>query len=753
MTLTEEKGAPMKGPVLGRRRLLQAGGFLSLAFALPLGDVLAQTAAPARPPLPGSLQTNRMLNAWIRIDADRTVTLLVGKVELGQGILTAVAQICADELDIDMARLRIIAGDTALTPNEGTTAGSFSMPNCGPAVRHASAEVRAILLDLASKSLNQPVSALTVADGTITGPGGAKTTYWDLVVGQALEREATGQSTPKAASAYRYTGKSVPRLDIPAKMTGEPIFVQEMHPDGLLHGHVVRPPTYRAKLASVDLSVGERMPGVVKVVRDGSFLAVLAGREEQAVAAGQALYNAAKWDVEKGLPGTDGMPEWLTSTKPARVIETRNTPRQGGDAPVKTIEATYYRPYHMHASIGTSSAIATMGADGTVTIQTHSQSVFETAEAIAKMLKLPREKVRCQHVQGSGCYGHNMADDAAADAALLAVQMPGRPVRIQYTREQEHRWEPYGSAMVVKTKAGVDKDGNVLDWDFQIYSTPHGTRPGGNPGNLLSARYLAEPFQQPTPQNGGPPNYSADRNGIALYDFPGHRVLTHFITEMPLRVSSTRGLGAYGNVFAIESFIDELAHAAGADPVAYRLKFMKDERARASIVKAAEAFGWDKWRKRDGRGRGIGFARYKNTAGYCAVCLEVEVNRRNGRIRVLRAVASADSGHLVNPDGVVNQIEGGLIQSLSWTLKEEVKFDDTRVLSEDWASYPILTFAEVPPVDVVLIDRPGQPFLGTGEASQGPTGAALANAVFDATGVRFRRLPLTPDRVRAGLTA
>jgi CO/xanthine dehydrogenase Mo-binding subunit len=394
-----------------------------------------------------------------------------------------------------------------------------------------------------------------------------------------------------------------------------------------------------------------------------------------------------------------------------------------------------------------------MGADGVMTIDTHSQSVFETSQAIAKMLGMPENKVRCRHAQGSGCYGHNMADDAAADAALLAAALPGKPIKLQYSREQEHRWEPYGSAMVMKTTAGLDKNGDILDWKMELWSTPHGTRPGGQPGNLLSARYLEKPFQQPVPANGGAPNYAADRNAIALYDFAGHVVLTNFITEMPLRVSSTRGLGAYANVFAIESFIDELAVAAGVDPVAYRLRFMKDPRARDVIVKAAEMFGWDKWQKRDGRGRGIGFAKYKNIAGYCAVALEVEVNKRNGRIRVLRAVSAADSGHIVNPDGVRNQIEGGLVQSLSWTLKEEVKFDDTRVTSEDWASYPILTFAETPPVEVALIDRPGQPFLGTGEASQGPTGAALANAVADATGVRFRRLPLTPDRVKAGLPA
>jgi CO/xanthine dehydrogenase Mo-binding subunit len=737
---------------VNRRNLLRGAGYVALAFAIPL-EGAAQAPATDKPRLPGSMNDNRNVSAWIRINADKTVMLLVGKVELGQGILTAVSQICADELDVEFERVKVISGDTSLTPNEGTTAGSFSMPMCGPAVRQASAEARKIMIDLAAEKLGKPADGMTVRDGTITASGGGSVSYWDLAIGKALEREATGQVKPKPASEHRYVGKSVARVDIPPKMTGGEIFVHELRPKGMLYGQVVRPPTYKAKLASLDVSAVEKMPGVVKVVRNGSFVGVIAQREEQSITAAKALFDAAKWDVEKALPGTDGMQDWLLNAKPARRIETLTKPRVGGEPAVKTVEATYYRPYHMHASIGTSCAIATLGADGVTTIQTHSQSVFETRQAIARMLGVDNSKVRCQHVQGSGCYGHNMADDAAADAALLAQAMPGRPVRIQYTRDGEHRWEPYGSAMVLKAKAGLDKDGNVLDWDLDIYSTPHGTRPGGQPGNLLSARYLEKPFEMPTPNNNGAPNYAADRNGIALYDFPGQRVLTHFITEMPLRVSSTRGLGAYGNVFAIESFIDELARAANVDPVEYRLRFLKDERAREAVQKAADAFGWTKWQKRDGRGRGIGFARYKNTAGYCAVALEVEVNRRNGRVRVVRAVASADSGHLVNPDGVINQIEGGLIQSLSWTLKEEVKFDDTRVTSEDWASYPILTFNEVPPIETVLINRPGLPFLGTGEASQGPTGAALANAVHDATGVRFRRLPLTPERVRAGLSA
>lgn len=733
-----------------RRAFLKHSTGLTLAFAMPWGEALSQ-APDIKPRLPGDLHTTRHLNAWLRVNANQTITLLVGKVELGQGILTAVAQVCADELDVDIARVHIISGDTALVPNEGVTAGSFSMPNCATAVQYASAEVRAMLLALAAEKLQQAADSLQVRDARIFTAHGRSVSYWDLVGELNLEREATGLVKPKPVNQHRYIGQSIPRLDLGPKIKGQAMFLQELHPPGLLYGHLVRPPTYAAQLIAIDLGPARRMPGVVAVVRDGSFLGVIAQREDQARAAAQVLAAHAQWQVEKKLPTHEGIFDWLQRTPPGRVIQTKTQTRTSDEVPSHTLEATYLRPYHMHASIGTSAAMATWGQDGVMVIQTHSQSVFETSVAIAKMLGLPPEKVRCQHVQGAGCYGHNMADDAAADAALLAMRVPGQTVRLQYTREQEHQWEPYGSAMVIRVKAGVNAQGQVLDWDLQIWSTPHGTRPNGDPGNLLSARYLAQPFAQPTPTNAGGPNFAADRNGIALYDFAGHQVRTHFITEMPVRVSSTRGLGAYGNVFAIESFMDELARHARQDALAYRLSHLKDARARDALNQAAQAFGWQSWTPRPNRGRGLAFARYKNIATYCAVAIEVEVQPENGRIRVVRAVASADAGQLVNPDGVRNQIEGGLIQSLSWSLKEEVKFDDTRILSTDWASYPILTFSEVPPVEVVLINRPGAPFLGAGEASQGPTAAALANAVFDATGQRLRQLPLSPERVLQAL--
>jgi nicotinate dehydrogenase subunit B len=732
---------------MNRRRLLQTAGFLALSFAIPFD---LGRAAEVAAKLPEDLKDNPMLSAWLRINADKTVTLMIGKVELGQGAVTAVAQVCADELAIDLDRLKIISGDTALVPNEGVTAGSQSMPNCAPAVQQASAEVREILFGLAADKLGQPVDGMKVEDGTITAANGKSVTYWDLVTGKELEREATGTAKLRPIAEHRYIGKSVPRLDIPGMMIGAAVYVQDMKPKGTVFGSVVRPPGYGAKLTEIDTGSVEKMPGVIKVVRDGSFLGVVAEREDQANAAAAALGKAAKWKEQKLPINTEGIFDWLTSAK-TDDKEILAKVRSGGAAPVKVIEATYLRPYQMHGSIGTSAAIAELGDDGVMTIHTHSQSVFDTGDAIAELLGIDKAKVHCIHTPGSGCYGHNMADDAAADAALLAAAVPGKPVKLQYTRAQEHQWEPYGSAMVVKTKAGVDADGNVLDWNLELWSTPHGTRPGGKAGNLLSALYLKKPFEQPVPDNGGPPNYSADRNAIAYYEFPGQHVMTHFITEMPLRVSSTRSLGAYANVFAVESFMDELAHAAGADPLDYRLRFLKEERGRDVLTRCAEKFGWAGYERKENRGRGIAFGRYKNYAALVAVAVEVEISRRNGRIHVLRATVANDSGHMINPDGIANQIEGGLIQSLSWTLKEEVQFDDTGVLSNDWKSYPIITFSEVPSVDVVLIDRPGEPYLGTGEAAQGPTSAAVANAVFDAVGVRLRRLPFTPDRVKAEL--
>lgn len=732
----------MSAPV-SRRSVLK--GSLVLAFALAGPDVA--WAAPAKKNgLPQDLARTPGLDAWIRIGEDGVVTLMTGKVELGQGILTALGQLCAEELDVEPSRLRVVSGDTRVCPPEGPTAGSMSIPNGGAAVRQASAEVRALLVDMAAKRLRVPAKRLTVRDGTIQETGGsARITYWELVGGKRLQREATGTVAPKPASQRKQVGRPLPRVDLPAKVVGEARFVQDLRADTLVHGRVVRAPTPGASLVTVDSAPVAAMTGVLKVLRDGDFLGVIATREWQAVKAAAALTAAARW--RDGAPLPEDPHAWLLA-QPTQDTVIHSVERPTDVAPARTLEATYRRPYQMHASIGPSCAVAEWDGS-TMTVHTHSQSVFETAEALAKMLGLAKEQVHCRHQEGSGCYGHNGADDVAADAALLARALPGRAVRVQWSREDEHTNEPYGSAMVTRVRAGVDANGDVLDWDYALWSMSHGTRPGGEPGNLLAGRSLAKPFRQPTPRNGGPPNYSADRNAIPLYAFPGQAVTTHFVTAMPLRVSSMRGLGAYANVFSIESFMDELAHAAKVDPAAFRLRQLRDERAKAVIVRATERFGWERFQRRPHHGRGLAFARYKNLAAYCAVCLEVVVPPDTLVPRVVRAVIAADAGEVVNPDGLANQLEGGLIQSLSWSLKEAVRYDSRRILSRDWEGYPILTFSEAPPVDVQIIDRPEEPFLGVGEASQGPTAAALANAVFDATGLRARDLPLTAERLKA----
>ena len=732
-----------------RRALLQ-GGSLTLAFSLAPPALAQKAAKQDGALLPGDLKLYPKISSWLRIEEGGKVRLLFGKVEIGQGILTAAAQLAADELDIDIKRLVIVSGDTRVVPDEGVTAGSQSMQYGGVAVQLAAAELRAYLIARAADKLGIAANKLKVVDGTISG-GGKSVTYWDLVAGQKLDIEATGTVKVKEAKDRRYIGKKVGRLDIPSKATGSLIFIQDLRPEGMLHGRILRPPTYGAKLVSIDRDVAT-LPGVKRVVRDGSFLGVIAEREEQAIAAVDALRRATTWDMPKDVPTSDTIFDWLKA-QPAKLITIKDVANPAADKAKKVVEAEYRRPYHMHATIGPSTAIATFAGDGSVLIQTHTQSPFETAAAIAQMLNLPKDKVQCEHWQGAGCYGHNAMDDAAADAALLARYVTGRPVRVQWSRNDEHKWEPYGSAMVVRMKAALDDKGDILDWDHTIWSTSHGTRPGGKAGNLLPAQTLEKAHPLPTPVNGGAPNYAADRNGIPLYEFAGTHVRTHFVEKLAARASSTRGLGAYSNVFAIESFIDDLARAAKADPVEYRLRYLKDPRAREVLQKTAEMFGWAKWKSAPGKGRGIAFARYKNLATYTAVAMEVDVEKATGAIRVKRVSSANDSGEIVSHDGVANQLEGGIIQSLSWTLKEGVRFDEKGVRSEDWTSYPILTFSEVPPIDIKLIDRPGMPFLGAGEATQGPTGAALANAVMDATGVRFRDVPFLPSRIKAGLMA
>jgi nicotinate dehydrogenase subunit B len=733
------------GPELSRRSLLAASG--ALIVSIPLARVAA--AQQDATPLPGSLKQTPLRDAWVRIDADGTATVFTGKAELGQGLRTALLQIAAEQLDLQPERITLITADTGRTPNEGFTAGSHSMQDSGTAILHAAAQARALLLQAAAGQLGVDATTLTARDGVVQAPDGRSLGYGALAAGLSLHVQAQpGDADLKDPGHSALIGKSMPRVDIPTKLTGGAAYVQDMRLPGMLHARAVHGPR-GAPLRQVDTDAITRMPGIVKVVREGSYLAVVAEREWQAIKAWRALSAAAEWDTPAPLPDQASIHATLLGL-PAREIEVLRWSAPSAQ-PGLLFSARYTRPYLMHGSIGPSCALA-LFQDGGVTVWTHTQGVFPQRAALAELLRLPPEQVRCIQVEGSGCYGHNGADDVAADAALIARAVPGRPIRVQWMREQENLEEPYGPAMLADVKAALDAHGRIVDWNYDVWSNTHNRRP--NKGGLfMQNAALPEPLPVPPPVPIPMPEGGGDRNSNPLYAFPNAHVVYHFIPEMPLRISAMRGLGAYLNVFAIESFMDELAEAAGHDPVAFRLAHMQDQRARDAIQLAADRFGWaTRPPRKTGQGRGFAFARYKNLGAYCAIALDLSVEHETGGIRIGRGVAAVDSGQPINPDGIRNQIEGAIIQSASWTLYEQVNFTPAGVTSRDWSGYPVLRFPAVPAsVEVHIADRPGQPFLGTGEAGQGPMAAAIANALRDATGVRLRDLPLSQSRVKAAI--
>jgi CO/xanthine dehydrogenase Mo-binding subunit len=734
-------------PVAPSRRVFLAHtSALVVTFALAPFDATAQEGgSPAK--LPGSLATTPSLDAWIRVDPDGRVTLFTRQAELGQGVKTALLALAAEELGIAPQGIALVTADTSRTPNEGYTAGSNSMKDSGTAIQNAAAQVREILIARAADKLGVPADRLAARDGSIVTEDGRRIGFGDLVADGYASVRAQPQSKLKDPSRYAIVGKSLPRVDIPAKVVGGAAYIQDVRLPGMLHARIVFPPSYGAQLRDADVDAAAKLPGVVKVVRDGSLLAVVAEHEFAAIRAMRLLAGGARWIEHASLP--QGDLHAALQALPSDTIINADT-HTSTTAPARVLEATYRRAYQMHGAIGPSCAVGLL-KDDALTVWTHSQGVYPLRAALAELLRMPPERVRCIHVEGSGCYGHNGADDAAAHAALLARALPGRPVRVQWMREQEHLFEPYGAAMSTKLRGGLAADGSIVDWSFDVWSNSHSTRPGGA-ANLMPAWYVETPLRQPVPRPIPMPEGGGDRNSIPLYTLPSVRVVHHFIPDMPVRVSALRGLGAYMNVFSIESFVDELAQAAGADPVAFRLRHLSDRRARDAVSAAATRFGWEGFATRRGHGRGFAFARYKNLGAYCAVAAEVAVDHDTGRPRLVRAAAAIDSGQAVNPDGLRNQIEGGIVQSMSWTLFEAVSFDATRITSADWSAYPIARFDDVPDrIDVDVLDRPGQPFLGTGEAAQGPTAAAIANAIANATGVRVRDLPLTRERIKAAI--
>jgi CO/xanthine dehydrogenase Mo-binding subunit len=626
------------------------------------------------------------------------------------------------------------------------TSGSQSITDGGAALRYAAAEARDLILQRAAAKLGTTLEQLAVTDGIIKARSGGSVTYWDVVTDDLLAREATADIAPKPASQHTIIGQPAPRRDIPGKVSGAPAYVHDLELPGMLHGRVARPPSYQARLTAFDDAEIRAMPGVVAVVRDGNFLGVVTEREEQAIRALNRVKRSARWEESTALPEAD--PRFLLKETTEDEVISEKKDDAAAQRPAKTLEAEYTRPYIAHASIGPSCAVARLDGDR-YSIWTHSQGIYPLRRDLAEVLGTDKEKVALTHVDGAGCYGHNGADDAALDAALLARAVPGRPVRLQWMREDEFRWEPYGPAMVVRLKASLDAAGNVTGWTEDIWSNAHSTRPSGGGVNLLAAWHLAQPFKPGPPRNPPLPGGGSHRNAIPLYEFPNQRVTNRLVKRMPVRVSALRALGATANIFAIESFMDELAAASGTDPVEFRLRHLKDPRARAVIEAVAEKAGWRKGEKGDGtRGRGVAFARYKNGACYVAEIAEVEIGEA---IVVKRVWAAIDAGLVINPDGLANQTEGGVIQAVSWALKEAVSYDRNGILSSSWDDYPILSFAESPRVDVTIVNRPDLPPLGAGEGTQGPTAAAVANAIFNAMGVRLRDMPFTRERVVAAL--
>jgi len=615
----------------------------------------------------------------VRFEPDGTVTIATGKVELGQGISTALAQIAAEELGVEFQQIRILPPSTAYSPDEGVTSGSLSIQDGGKALRAACAEARA--------------------------------------------------RAEKAPQDYRIVGTSVARLDLPGKFAGKPSYIQDMVLPGMIHGRVVRPSFSFKKLLSLEKAEG------ISVVQDGSFLGVLAEREEDAVAAMKKLRARAKWQPGPEMPAD--YYAWLKSHVAQDHVSKETKDEAARARGVQRVQAAYRKPFIAHASIGPSCAIARL-AGGKLEVWTHSQGIFNLRKELALILRMPEADIVVQHAEGAGCYGHNGADDVALDAALLARGAGGRPVKLQWMRDDEFAWEPCGPAMLVEMEAQLDAAGGVVSWRHDLWSNGCTHRPGrADKPVLWAAAQIAEPMEIAPASNPPLPAGGADRNAIPGYDFPDLRVMNHYVRDMPVRASSLRSLGGYGNVFAIESFMDELALAANADPLAFRLKHLKDPRGRAVIEKIAP-----NWKK--GAGHGIAYAKYKNLGAYCAVFAEVEAGKD---LRVTRLVAAVDVGLAINPDGVINQIEGGCIQAASWTLKEAWR---PGVLG--WEDYPILKFSEVPDVKVELLDN-RHPSVGAGECTMGPVAAAIANALHDALGVRVRELPLTPENIAKAINA
>lgn len=715
------------------------------------------TVTLARGFVKNSLDKNPTMGHWLAFSEPGKVLLKVGKVNFGQGISTALTQIAADELDVALTQIIHAPVNTQDSPDEGVTSGSFSIEHCGEAVRMACATIKGIAIARFCSASGAPASTVTIENGVIRSTATTQVmSYWDLNLDDQAGEKVLYNARQKPQRDHRYVGTPVPRLDLERKLFGGPSFIQDMVIPGMQHCRILRAPNRAGRIVSVDATgFHQRFPHV-ELLRDGSFIGVIAAREEIAVAAIEHLESLVTWHLPATLPNGADLQTFLTSApSEARIVDelTAKAPSPSG---LTRFESWYQRPYIAHASIGPSCALAHW-KNNKLEIWSHSQGIFNLKSDIEVYLR--REfgdagmpEVVVHHVEGAGCYGHNPADDVAFDVALLARHAQGRPLRLLWSRAAELSCGPSGSAHLVKIEADLADDGAIHNWTQTIWSNGYTSRPGRSaPGNLsfVAAAELAHPFV--TPVSLDPPlsaGGGGDRNAIPLYDLPDYKVVYNRLLEMPIRTSAIRALGGYTNVWAIESFMDELAIWLKQDPVAFRLQHLSDPRAIAVIHQAIHQADWwhDRSHDEEGVGRGFAYARYKNTGAWCAVAVRILAGTT---VRVTDISIAADVGLVVNPDGVKSQLEGGAVQSCSWTLKEELKFNHEAITTRDWGDYPILMFSEVPAVTVSIIHQPNEPSVGAGEATQGPTAAAIGNAVYDALGIRIRQLPITMERILA----
>ena len=752
----------METSTISRRELLKGTGALVVSFSLfgPAARALAQAAASAS----GEPEA-ASLDSWLAIGQDGMVTVFTSKVELGTGTETALAQIVAEELDVPFSRMHMEAGDTSKTVDQAVTAASRTIERAGPQLRQAAAVARLELLRLASEDLNTPIEQLTVNDGVVSANGDSarKISYAELIgnkrfnvkmptSGAGWDLKISPNVPVKNVKDYKIVGTPVKRTDLPGKFTGEFTYAQDVRVPGMLHGRVVRPPVVNSKPVSVDESSIKQIAGVVKAVQEGNFVGVVAQTEWAAIQAAKTL--KVTWSTPStSLPANpEELYAYLKNTKSFndQVVVNKGNADSAFSQASKKYEATYRWPFQLHGMLAPSCAVADVRGDS-VTVWSGTQGPFRTRKSLSDMLRMPEKNIRVIFREESGCYGRLSPDDAPLDAALLSRAV-GKPVRVQWTRADEHAWEPKGPAQLITVRAGVDSQGNIVAWDYLERGFPW-SESAGNP--LLAARQIGMKSISPGQSNG-------TAGGGDAYEFENQRIIAALIPwsqdpPTPLRTSNLRAPGDLARTFASESLLDEIAADLRVDPVQFRLRYLKNnKRVTEALVAATQAAQWKEHVSHStpssgakATGRGVSISGRDGTI--TAAVAEVEVDKSSGEISVKRVTLAHDCGLIVNPDGLRNQIEGNIIQGVSRTLLEEVRFDAQGVKNLDWVSYPILTYRRVPDIHVELINRKEMPALGGGEPSTVPVPAAIANAVFDAVGVRVREVPMTPQKVQASL--